>query len=91
MKQFLWGATAATFWVAGLYFSRFRELTGDRLFTFFAWSFHVLALNLVLLALIDPPSETRHYLYLMRLVSFALILVGIYDKNRRGNRPTPGG
>ena len=35
-----------------------------------------------------PPSETRHYFYLLRLGAFLLIIVGIVAKNRgaAGNR-----
>jgi hypothetical protein len=33
--------------------------------------------------LIDPTLELQHYVYLIRLFTFLLLIVGIVDKNRR--------
>jgi len=84
MKLFLWGALAASCWAAGLHFLRFWKDSRDRLFVFFFLAFWVLSLNWLGLALIDEPTETRHYVYAVRLVAFMLIIAGIIDKNRRG-------
>jgi hypothetical protein len=37
----------------------------------------------VALAMLGEDSEYQSWLYLVRLAAFVLILVGIYDKNRR--------
>ena len=68
--------------VAGLFFMRFWRDTSDRLFAMFAFGFWALALNWVLVAVVHPSSETRHQVYLIRLIGFGLIMCGIIDKNR---------
>ena len=83
----LLGATVMGFFVAGLFFLRFWRDTSDRLFAMFAFGFWTLALNWAMLAVIHPSSETRHQVYLIRLIGFALIIGGIVDKNRTDRRP----
>jgi hypothetical protein len=68
--------------VAGLFFFRYWKVSGDRLFAFFAVAFAMLAVNWLALAAIAPAFEARHLLYLVRLVAFVVIIVGILDKNR---------
>lgn len=82
MQQFLWGALAMACWVAGLFFHRFWVLSRDRLFFFFWLAFWALGLHWVGLGLVQPPTESRHYLFFVRFLAFALMLVGIIDKNR---------
>lgn len=84
MRQFFWGALALAAWVAGLFFTNFWRLSRDRLFLLFALAFWVLALHWAGLGILNPTLETSHYLYLVRLLAFILILVAIVDKNRRG-------
>jgi Family of unknown function (DUF5985) len=84
LKHFLWGASALASWIAGLYFSKFWRMSRDRLFRFFSIAFWMLALHWTALAIVDPAVETRHYLYVLRLLAFAVILIAIIDKNRRG-------
>lgn len=84
MKPVLWGALAMASWVAGLFFWRFWRDGRERLFLFFWLAFWVLMLNWVGLIVYPEASETRHYVYALRLVAFVLIIVGIVDKNRRG-------
>ena len=61
--------------------------TNDRLFVFFAAAFWMLAFQWALVAAIDPADEHRHLFYLPRLVAFALIAMGIVDKNRNLGSP----
>jgi hypothetical protein len=82
MRQFLWGALSLASAVAGLFFFRFWILTRDRFFVFFALAFWTLALHWTGLGIADPGIETRHYLFLVRLLAFILIIAGILDKNR---------
>lgn len=91
MKSFIWGAVAMGYVVAGIFFARFRALTRERLFGFFSAAFFVLALDQTLLALTDPEHDARYQLYVVRMLGFILLLIGILDKNRRGKRTPPGG
>jgi hypothetical protein len=84
MTLFLWGAFAFGATIAGLFFLRFYSETKDRFFLIFAAAFWVLALDRVALTLITPADENRHYVYLIRLVAFLLIIAGVLDKNRVG-------
>ncbi len=83
MHQFLWGALAMGCWVAGLCFFRFWRVTRERLFLFLGSAFWVLVLNWTGLAFVPREDETRHYVFVLRLIAFVLIIVGIIDKNRR--------
>lgn len=83
VRLFFWGALFMACATAAVFFLRYWRSTGDRLFAFFAVAFAVMALNWVSLAFIDPGEELRHILYLLRLLAFVLIAVGIVDRNRR--------
>jgi hypothetical protein len=82
LHVFLLGALACGSFVAGLFFFRFWRLTRDRLFAIFGAAFFVLSLNRTLLALLPRVEEVRPYLYLVRLLAFALVLYAVIDKNR---------
>jgi Ca2+/Na+ antiporter len=84
MRHFLWGALAMTSVIASIFFMRYFRLTRDRLFVFFSIAFLAMTLNWIGLAIADPSIETRHHVYVLRLLAFVLILIGIIDKNRRG-------
>jgi hypothetical protein len=83
VNMFLWGALAMASIAVCLFFLRFWRVSRERLFLFFALAFVAFAANWAGLALVNPPVESRHYLYLVRLLAFVLIIVGIVDKNRR--------
>jgi hypothetical protein len=80
----LWGALASASVAVCFLFLRFWRLSGERLFLFFALAFVAFGINWAGLALVHPPIESRHYLYLVRLLAFTLIIIGVVDKNRRG-------
>jgi hypothetical protein len=80
---FLNGAIAMGFAIAGLYFLRFWRDTRDRLFVFFAAAFWVMMLERFALLYVGPDEAVRATVYLARLAGFALIIVGIVDRNRR--------
>ena len=82
-RGFLWGALAMAAVVAGLHFARFFTRTRDRLFLALALTFWIMALNWTLLAILDPDDESRHYVMVIRLVAFVVLIAGIVDKNRR--------
>jgi Na+/melibiose symporter-like transporter len=72
-------ALAAT---AALYFVKYWRATSDRLFLTFAGAFALLGANWAVLAFSQTSDETRHYLYVIRLLAFSVIVLGIFDKNR---------
>jgi hypothetical protein len=82
MRQFCWGLLAMASLVASLFFARYWKVTRERLFAFFAIAFALLAANWLALAIVAPVSEARHFVYLIRLAAFVLLIVGIADKNR---------
>jgi hypothetical protein len=86
MKEFLWGLLGMASAVASLLFFRYARVTRDRLFLFFSAAFLSMTLNWIGLAIIEPDTEHRHVAYLLRLLAFVLILVGIIDKNVRASR-----
>lgn len=83
LTPFLWGALFMACWVAGLFFVRYFRRSHERLFLFFALGFWTLGLNWLALALAVTTDESRHYIYVLRLLAFGFIIVGIVDKNRR--------
>jgi hypothetical protein len=86
VSSFVNGAIAMGFAIAGLHFLRFWRDTRDRLFVFFAVAFWVLAAERIALLYVGPDEATRAEVYIARLVAFALIILGIFDKNR-ASRP----
>ena len=77
------GALTALAFVIGLFFWRYWQTSRDRLFVFFASAFWLMGINWGAVAALQPSTEGRPYLYLLRLCAFALIAIAIVDKNRR--------
>ena len=69
--------------MAGLFFLRFFRATKDRLFVLFGVAFWLLSANFVAVGVIHPAEESRHYVYIVRLIAFLLVLAAVIDKNRR--------
>jgi hypothetical protein len=84
--SFFAGALAALYAVAGLFFLSFWKRTRDALFVSFALAFALLATNQVILALGGLEREEQSWVYLLRLLAFLLIIVGIARKNLEGRR-----
>lgn len=80
---FDFGVLVVLAFVAGLFFLRFWRSSGDRFFAFFAVAFTALGANWALMTGRNPNDEYLPYFYLLRLLAFLLILIGIIDKNRR--------
>ena len=85
--DFLSGAIAMGFIIAGLFFLRFWHRTRDNLFVAFAVAFWLLGAAQTLLTLINIPVEERSWVFLMRLAAFTLIIVAVWRKNRRSEGP----
>lgn len=86
MKEFLLGGILMGDLIAGLFFWRYWKVTGDRFFLFFAWSFAVQALSRGMLALHVVDAETEPLIYVVRLLAYSILLLGIVDKNRSSIR-----
>jgi hypothetical protein len=84
MKGMLLGAIALGYSVAGLFFWRFWNITSDRLFLYFSLGFFLETLGRMLRGL-DMFSLEEHepVIYLIRLIAYGLIIIGIVDKNRK--------
>jgi hypothetical protein len=85
------GAIVMGYWVAGLFFLRFWRRSGDRLFAIFAVAFWMLGLQRIMLAARPAWNGESAWLYLVRLLAFAIILAGIVDKNRIAATVVDGG
>ena len=64
--------------------SEYWRRTRDPLFIWFALAFAVDAITRVALGLGDAVSEQEPLIYLARLVTFALIVAAVIQKNRGG-------
>jgi len=82
LQAFISGAIMMGYCVCALFFLRFWRSTADRLFVVFSAAFWLLAIQRLMLAVLDPLEEWRTSSYVMRLVAFLLILGAIVDKNR---------
>ena len=81
IEGFLLGIIAASSLTAGVFFLKFWRDTRDWFFLAFAASFLVEGLNRCGLLLLEKPNEGNPWVYLVRLLSFLLILCAILKKN----------
>lgn len=82
LEQFMLGAIVMACAIAGLFFLNFWRKTHDRFFAIFAIAFWTLGLNWLALAFNPEQNEVLTILYVVRLLAFVFILLGIVDKNR---------
>jgi hypothetical protein len=82
MAPVLEGGIAVMSLFVGLFFYRFWFHTRDRLFLYFAWAFWIEGANRAILALLPQASESEPVLYLFRLLSYVLIILAVWQKNR---------
>lgn len=88
MNQVLAGAIAMGSLLIALFFLRFWRDTRDRFFLLFALSFALEGVHRAVAGLYMAASEDTPHHYLLRLVSYLLILAAIADKNwPRNKRP----
>jgi hypothetical protein len=81
MNHFMQGAVVMACFVIGLFFLRFWKKSRDRLFLFFSAAFVLMGMDWLALAF-GNSEEPQTLLFVVRLIAFLLILVGIVDKNR---------
>lgn len=83
MVAFVSGAVAMGSLVIAMFFWRSWLKTHDRLFSWFAVSFSLMALERFLIDANHVDERSTPWIYLIRLAAFALIAIAIVDKNRR--------
>ena len=66
-----------------LFFFRFWRRTHDRFFVLFGAAFLLLTLERIILVAIGASHEFAPFVYLVRLLGFALIIAAVVDKNRQ--------
>jgi hypothetical protein len=81
MNLMLLGAVATLCFTVSLFFMRFWKRTQDRFFLYFAVSFALEGVGRALQGFFIS-NEQEPLFYLLRLVSFMIILYAILDKNR---------
>ncbi len=85
-NDFFSGATAVFYFVATLVFLKFWRRTGQGLFLWFALAFGVLGLQPMIVGAMSLDSEQESQLFLLRLVGFLLIIVGVIWANRSSSK-----
>lgn len=80
------GMMAAFCLLAGALFLRSYRITRDRIFAWFAIALPILGVSQLFLGLVDHPEADYPLAYVPRLITFAIILVAIVDKNRAPRR-----
>jgi hypothetical protein len=85
MIEFLSGAATIGYATVALCFLRSWKRTGDALFASFAMAFALFALNQVLIQVLGTGEREIRYEYVLRVLGFVLILIGILRKNTEYN------
>jgi len=83
MNDFVYGALTMGYIVAGIFFLRFWRDTRDRLFAMFGAAFLILAIQRLGLEFTNDTNEHSTLWYYVRLLAFLIIIVAIFDKNRK--------
>ena len=82
IEGFLLGVIVTCSLVAAAFFARFWSATRDLLFLGFAVSFLLEGLNRLAFLFLDNPNAGDTVIYVIRLLSYLLILAAIAYKNR---------
>jgi hypothetical protein len=83
MNDFISGILTMGYIVAGIFFLRFWRDSRDRLFAMFGAAFFILAVQRIGLELANDMPERTTAWYFVRLLAFLIIIVAIFDKNRK--------
>ncbi|MDI1449524.1 DUF5985 family protein [Polyangium sp. 6x1] len=86
MIQLLSGVFVGMALAVCLFFFRFWRKSRERLFALLSLVFALLSVERSVLAFVPGNHESRHWIFLVRLLAFALLIAGIVDKNRRQPR-----
>lgn len=80
-EGFLIGVIAASSFTVGVLFLKYWRRTRDLLFLAFGIAFLIEAVNRIPLLFMAHPNEASPWYYIVRLISFLMILAGILTKN----------
>ena len=81
--DFISGAITMGYFIVAVFLLKFWRRTRETLFTIFAIAFCLLAANQAAFSLIDGAVHEKVWIYLIRLVAFSLLILGIIIKNLR--------
>ncbi|HEX7810898.1 MAG TPA: DUF5985 family protein [Burkholderiales bacterium] len=81
LNYFLLGGVAVACLTAGVFFLRFWRSTKDRFFLYFAASFLIEGVNRLTFGFMADLNEDSPIKYLVRALTYVLILFAILDKN----------
>ena len=82
LVPFLLGAISLACLIVALFFLRFWRTTRDPFFIYFALSFALEAVSRAALAFLQV-GEQNPVFYGLRVIAYGLIIVAIWQKNRR--------
>jgi uncharacterized membrane protein HdeD (DUF308 family) len=82
IEGFLLGVIVTCCFVAAGFFAKFWFATRDLLFLGFATAFALEGLNRIVFLFLDKPNIGDETIYIVRLLSYLLILAAIANKNR---------
>jgi hypothetical protein len=82
LKEFLLGTLVMSEVVLALFFLHYWIVTRDRFFLLFTWSFVLGSASRLVLAVHLGNDEFEPLIYLLRLLSYVIIVIAIVDKNR---------
>ena len=82
INGFLLGIIVACSITAGAFFIKFWRQTRDTLFLAFGAAFLIEGFNRSMILFVDAPNLGHPVIYVVRLLSYLLILVAIINKNR---------
>lgn len=76
------GATTTFSLLAAVFFAKFWNRTGDRLFLMFSLAFSLEAVSRILLACRGAAGDSEPLIYLIRLAGYLMIFLAFIGKNR---------
>jgi len=83
VSQFILGAITALSWAASVFFWYFWRRSRDPLFLAFAFAFLLTGANRAIVAAVLPgPAHDHPAFYVVRLLTYLVILAAIVHKNR---------
>lgn len=82
VHDMLAGAIALGSLAVGLFFFRYWYISRDRFFLYFALSFWIEGLSRIHMGLNSDIPEDLPVYYMIRILSYGLILLAIWEKNR---------
>lgn len=81
MNFYLLGLISMAYFVSALFFFKFWKQTKDRFFFLFSLSFWIEGINRAIYGFIRGVGESSEVIFVVRLISYLLILAAIIDKN----------